>query len=90
MKKALIWCTIVFLVLLVVGYIWCLFASWNNKPIWRIITSLTCFILSIIIFIILLCTLHNSQLSELLSGFKFELLQLALISLLLSFVIITV
>ena len=88
MRKALLWCTVLVLILLAGSYIWCLLAVWNNTPIWKIIVSLLCYALNIIIFIALLFSLYNSRISELFSGFKFEMLQLALISAFLSFVII--
>lgn len=90
MKKALFWFAVIALTGLVVGYIWCLFVSWNNIPVWRIIVSIFCCMLSIIVYIALLFSLRINNVSELLSGFKFEMFQIALVSSFLSFVIITV
>lgn len=90
MKKLLTSFATLALIMLVYGYIWRLLSAWNTIPAWRLIVSILCFILSIFLFIALLISLHISNFAELLSGFKFELLQIALISSLLAFVIITV
>ncbi len=90
MKKVFFWFAVIALSALVVVYVSCLFAAWNNIPVWRVIVSILCCILSVIAFMALLFSLHINNISELLSGFKFEMLQIALISSLLSFVIITV
>lgn len=88
MKRVLFWFAIIALSILLGGYIWCLLVAWNNILVWRVIVSILCCILSIIVFTALLFSLCINSVSELFSGFKFEMLQISLISGLLSFVII--
>ena len=90
MKRVLFWFAVIALSVLFVSYIWYLLIVWNNTPVWQIIVSILCCILSVAVFIALLFPLRINGVSELLGGFKFEMLQIALVSGLLSVVIITI
>lgn len=90
MKKALFIVSSVFLISLTGIYIWCLFPLWKDIQVWRSIISIFCHLTSVIVVIILLFSLFFENLSNLLYGFKFELLQLAFVSDLLAFVLIMV
>lgn len=90
MKKALFWCSLGALILIFSGYIVCLFTVWNAVPLWRTIIGVICHTAALAAFTTLLFTIKNRSFREALTGFRFEVLELAFVSLLLSFVIVTV
>ncbi len=90
MKRALFAIVLFVSFLLLIGYIYILFFVVNSVIVWKIIISICSFIIGLLMLVLLDFSLVNIFIERFLYGFKFELLELSLIFLLLSFVIITV
>ena len=90
MKRVMLCCAIIIAIIISCVYLVCFLNVRGEVPIWRLVISAGCCLLGVVFLVLTILSLQCKSLSVLLDGHRFELLQLALITLLLSFVIITV
>ncbi len=89
-KKLLIIFACVATIIMLSAYIWCFIEFHNRVILSRIILSVLCIFIAIIVGLMLFLSLYIDNLFSFISGFRFEILQLAIVAAILSFIIITV
>ena len=89
-KKLLIIFASVVTIIILSAYIWCFVEFYNEVIPFRAILSVLCIFIAIIAVLTLLLSSYIDNLFNLIRGFRFEILQLAIVAAILSFVIITV